>query len=201
MPYAFGPGFENRKRRFTFFLLVPFFDFFPLFPTEGRFARDSRGFTRHVFQAIVIILKAQEIIRIWTKRAWNYSLVSLVTILPFQLNCISTLITCYHLFFSILKNNSWEFSWQNLYQRHFPLLLLLFVDVSGGESSSMLVAMRDCIKASNVLSLNKSHGYTPLSFKEAFYLATLGGCQGKLSPRVPGIPAACLGIAYTPLNV
>ena len=88
-----------------------------------------------------------------------------------------------------------------MYQCHFPLLFLLFVDVSGGESSSMLVAMRDCIKASNVLSLNKSHGYTPLTFKEAFYLATLGGCQGKLSPRVPGIPAACLGIAYTPLNV
>ena len=59
---------------------------------------------------------------------------------------------------------------------------MLFVDVSGGESSSMLVAMRDCIKASNVLSLNKSDGYTPLTFKEAFFLATLGGCQGKLPP-------------------
>ena len=83
------------------------------------------------------------------------------------------------------------------------MLFLLFVDVSGGESSSMLVAMRDCIKASNVLSLNKSDGYTPLTFKEAFFLATLGGCQGKLfpPPRVPGIPAACLGIAYTALNV
>ncbi|KAM7443443.1 hypothetical protein ABFA07_007763 [Porites harrisoni] len=53
----------------------------------------------------------------------------------------------------------------------------LGTDVSGGESSSMLVAMRDCIKASNVLSLNKSDGYTPLTFKEAFFLATLGGCQ------------------------
>ena len=50
----------------------------------------------------------------------------------------------------------------------------------------MLVALRDCIKASNVLSLSKSDGYTPLTFKEAFFLATLGGCQGKLSLRVPG---------------
>ena len=95
---------------------------------------------------------------------------------------LSLVIIC---FFSILKNNSREFSWQNLYQCHFPLLFLLFVDVSGGESSSMLVAMRDCIKASNVLSLNKSDGYTPLTFKEAFFLATLGGCQGKLPPPPP----------------
>ena len=98
---------------------------------------------------------------------------------------LSLVIIC---FFSILKNNSWEFSWQNLYQCHFPLLFLLFVDVSGGESSSMLVAMRDCIKASNVLSLNKSDGYTPLTFKEAFFLATLGGCQGKLFPPPPPGP-------------
>ena len=52
----------------------------------------------------------------------------------------------------------------------------------------MLVAMRDCIKASNVLSLNKSDGYTPLTFKEAFFLATLGGCQGKLPPPPPPGP-------------
>ena len=61
MPYSFGPGFEYRKRHFTFFLSGPFSDFFQaLFPSEGRFPRDSRGFTRHVFQAIVIILKALE---------------------------------------------------------------------------------------------------------------------------------------------
>ena len=58
----------------------------------------------------------------------------------------------------------------------------LFVssDVSGGESPSMLVAIRDCIKASNVLSFGKSKDYKPLNFKEAFFLATLGGSQGKL---------------------
>jgi len=53
----------------------------------------------------------------------------------------------------------------------------LGTDVSGGESPSILVAIRDCIKASNVLSFGKSEGYKPLSFKEAFFLATLGGSQ------------------------
>ena len=53
------------------------------------------------------------------------------------------------------------------------------LDVSGGESPSILVAIRDCIKASNVLSFGKSEGYKPLSFKEAFFLATLGGSQGR----------------------
>ena len=55
----------------------------------------------------------------------------------------------------------------------------LFKDVSGGESPSMLVAIRDCVKASNVVSFGKSDGFKPLSFKEAFFLATLGGSQGE----------------------
>ena len=54
------------------------------------------------------------------------------------------------------------------------------LDVSGGESPSMLVAIRDCVKASNVVSFGKSDGFKPLSFKEAFFLATLGGSQGEL---------------------
>lgn len=53
----------------------------------------------------------------------------------------------------------------------------LGTDVSGGESPSMLVAIRDCIKASNVLSFGKSEDYKPLNFEEAFFLATLGGSQ------------------------
>ncbi|XP_020625413.1 guanine deaminase-like [Orbicella faveolata] len=53
----------------------------------------------------------------------------------------------------------------------------LGTDVSGGESPSMLVAIRDCVKASNVVSFGKSDGFKPLSFKEAFFLATLGGSQ------------------------
>lgn len=53
----------------------------------------------------------------------------------------------------------------------------LGTDVSGGESPSVLTAIRDCIKASNVLSFDKSEGYKPISFSEAFFLATLGGCQ------------------------
>ena len=43
----------------------------------------------------------------------------------------------------------------------------------------MLVAIRDCVKASNVLSLGRSKEYQPLSLKDAFFLATLGGSQGK----------------------
>lgn len=61
--------------------------------------------------------------------------------------------------------------------------LFVFSDVSGGESPSMLVAIRDCIKASNVLSFGKSEDYKPLNFEEAFFLATLGGSQGKLCMR------------------
>lgn len=53
----------------------------------------------------------------------------------------------------------------------------LGTDVSGGESPSMLVAIRDCVKASNVLSLGRSKEYQPLSLKDAFFLATLGGSQ------------------------
>ena len=48
----------------------------------------------------------------------------------------------------------------------------------------MLVAMRDCVKASNVVSFGKSDGFTPLSFKEAFFLATLGGSQGELCTKL-----------------
>lgn len=43
----------------------------------------------------------------------------------------------------------------------------------------MLVAIRDCVKASNVASFGKSNGFKPLSYKEAFFLATLGGSQGE----------------------
>lgn len=63
------------------------------------------------------------------------------------------------------------------------MTLFVFSDVSGGESPSILVAIRDCIKASNVLSFGKSEDYKPLNFEEAFFLATLGGSQGKLSMK------------------
>lgn len=53
----------------------------------------------------------------------------------------------------------------------------LGTDVSGGESPSMLVAIRDCVKASNVISFGKSKGFTALTYEEAFFLATLGGSQ------------------------
>lgn len=53
----------------------------------------------------------------------------------------------------------------------------LGTDVSGGESPSMLVAIRDCVKASNVISFGKSEEFTALTYEEAFFLATLGGSQ------------------------
>lgn len=66
-------------------------------------------------------------------------------------------------------------------------ICLSSIDVSGGESPSMLVAIRDCIKASNVLSFGKTEEYKPLSFKEAFFLATLGGSQGKISVKTANL--------------
>ncbi|XP_027052628.1 guanine deaminase-like isoform X2 [Pocillopora damicornis] len=53
----------------------------------------------------------------------------------------------------------------------------LGTDVSGGESPSMLVAIRDCVKASNAISFGKSEEFTALTYEEAFFLATLGGSQ------------------------
>ena len=64
-------------------------------------------------------------------------------------------------------------------------IIRTLLDVSGGESPSMLVAIRDCVKASNVVSFGKSDGFEPLSFKEAFFLATLGGSQGELCTKLP----------------
>lgn len=40
--------------------------------------------------------------------------------------------------------------------------------------------MRFAITVSNVLSLSKPEAYKPVTFKEAFFLATLGGAQGTL---------------------
>jgi len=51
----------------------------------------------------------------------------------------------------------------------------LGTDVSGGYSPSMLNAMRMAIAASSVYTVN--HQIPSLNFKNAFYLATLGGSQ------------------------
>lgn len=51
-------------------------------------------------------------------------------------------------------------------------------DVSGGHSPSVLEAIRQCITASTVMAFSKSDSYKPLTHKDAFKLATLGGSEG-----------------------
>lgn len=52
----------------------------------------------------------------------------------------------------------------------------LGTDVAGGHSYSMLNAIQSAITVSNVLAI-KCDEYKPISHKEAFYLATLGGSK------------------------
>ncbi|EGF84379.1 hypothetical protein BATDEDRAFT_8571 [Batrachochytrium dendrobatidis JAM81] len=54
----------------------------------------------------------------------------------------------------------------------------LGTDVAGGYSSSLMDAMRQAIIASKVIHVNMDTTvYEPLTFSEAFYLATLGGAK------------------------
>lgn len=58
-------------------------------------------------------------------------------------------------------------------------LLLCVLDVSGGYSSSVLDAIRCTIFTSKALALSSDQKhYEPLSYHEAFYLATMGGAIG-----------------------
>jgi len=50
-------------------------------------------------------------------------------------------------------------------------------DVAGGHSPSMLDAIRQSIVASTVTSFNVGDDYKPLSYQEAFWLATQGGAE------------------------
>lgn len=66
-----------------------------------------------------------------------------------------------------------------LFWRH-GLRVGLGTDVSGGSSLSMLDAMRQAMTCSKALSFfqpNEAQDRQPLSIKEAFYLATLGGAE------------------------
>ena len=55
----------------------------------------------------------------------------------------------------------------------------LGTDVSGGYHPSILDAMRFAMTVSNILSLSKpAETYQPLTYNEAFYLATHGGAAG-----------------------
>jgi len=51
----------------------------------------------------------------------------------------------------------------------------LGTDVSGGFSPSILDAIRNALGVSIHISFGKGEDYVPLTFREAFYLATLGG--------------------------
>ncbi|XP_024947674.1 guanine deaminase isoform X9 [Cephus cinctus] len=50
----------------------------------------------------------------------------------------------------------------------------LGTDVSGGQSSSIIDAMRSALQVSNHIAI-QTPGYEPLNYKDVFYLATLGG--------------------------
>ena len=79
----------------------------------------------------------------------------------------------------------------------FALVLLSFMlgtDVSGGYSASMWEVMRQAIIASTCYHLNDTK-YQPLSYKEAFHLATVGGSEVclHLSPcLLNSTPSICL---------
>lgn len=53
----------------------------------------------------------------------------------------------------------------------------LGTDVSGGASPSMLSAIRETLKVSNMVSVVEGSHYTPLTYAEAFWLATVGGAE------------------------
>jgi len=47
----------------------------------------------------------------------------------------------------------------------------------------MLNEMRSALEVSNSLSFTKEN-YTPLSYKDVFHMATLGGAKGKFGHRI-----------------
>jgi len=62
------------------------------------------------------------------------------------------------------------------------LIFIVFVaDISGGFSPSILDAIRRALDVSIHVSFGKDEEYVPLTFREAFYLATLGGATGILN--------------------
>ena len=51
--------------------------------------------------------------------------------------------------------------------------------MAGGYSPSMLDAIRYAVQTSNIVQMLNKNGFVPLTFKEAFRLATLGGARGQ----------------------
>lgn len=65
----------------------------------------------------------------------------------------------------------------------------LGTDVSGGASPSILVAIRDALKISNMVSLTavrEGKPFAPLTYAEAFWLATVGGATALAIPGLTG---------------
>jgi guanine deaminase len=60
------------------------------------------------------------------------------------------------------------------------MLSTLVADVSGGFSPSVLDAIRNALDVSIHISFGKGEDYAPLTYREVFYLATLGGATGIL---------------------
>lgn len=50
--------------------------------------------------------------------------------------------------------------------------------MAGGYSPSILDAIRNALDVSIHVSFGKDEDYEPITYHEAFYLATLGGAEG-----------------------
>jgi len=68
---------------------------------------------------------------------------------------------------------------QNLFFDEIKILNLYILDVSGGNFPSILDVMRAALQVSIHLSFSKLN-YKPLNYKDVFYMATLGGAEGKI---------------------
>lgn len=67
--------------------------------------------------------------------------------------------------------------WKWISVTYSDISYISYVDVAGGYSSSMLDAIRRAVDTSKVLCMQDAE-LQPLSYKEAFRLATLGGSEG-----------------------
>lgn len=75
-------------------------------------------------------------------------------------------------------------------------------DVAGGESESIFRAISDAIQVSKLYWRYVDPTASPLSFEEAFYLATLGGGEffGDVGSFLPGYAFDAVVLADAPLN-
>jgi len=68
----------------------------------------------------------------------------------------------------------WKTSWKN----YICNMMCWVTDVSAAFSTSMLQAMRHAILTSKIIRIS-NFSNKPLSYEDSFYLATLGGAEGK----------------------